>query len=297
MKKIIFAILFLISFSFGFEVKNYRVINGCFYKNSKEFAALREFYSKNNSYILAVNTSTLKTKIFPKSTFKYQTCKNSRYKRVLNDASSAPFPLQNDGIKGAKSGIFLTTDLCPSRKKGYEKRLYQALIKNFYHPVPVTLFITKRWIQKHQKSFNELKNWAKKRDLDITWGNHTAYHHYSPKAPFSRNFVLLPHENLKKDILDLEIELLKRGVKPSVFFRFPGLVSDKKSVDEVKKLGLIIIGSNTWLAKGEKIKNGSIILVHGNKNEPKGVDLLLKAIKAKKIKQLFPISSLEPKDY
>jgi len=118
-------------------------------------------------------------------------------------------------------------------------------------------------------------------------------HIYHPKAPLTHNFVLSPEENLTKDILDLEITLLKNGITPSPFFRFPGLVSNAKSVHIVKSLNLIPIGSNTWLAKGEKIKNGSIILVHGNKNEPKGVDMLLKLINNNinlKITRLMPKS-------
>ncbi len=109
--------------------------------------------------------------------------------------------------------------------------------------------------------------------------------------PLKENFVLSKEENLKKDILDLEIKLIESNETPSIFFRFPGLVSDKKSINTVYNLGLVTIGSNSWLAKGEKPKNGSIILVHGNKNEPKGVDILLKMVKDKNITSLSNIKS------
>ena len=118
---------------------------------------------------------------------------------------------------------------------------------------------------------------------------------YHPKAKLKHNFVLSAEENLLKDTLDLEIELLKKGVVPSVFFRFPGLVSDKKTVDTISDLGLIIIGSNTWIAKGEKIKRNSIILLHGNKNEPRGVDMFLKDMKHLNLPQPISITKIHAK--
>jgi hypothetical protein len=108
-----------------------------------------------------------------------------------------------------------------------------------------------------------------------------------------KNFVLSKEEHLVKDILDLEITLIKNGVTPSIFFRFPGLVSNKKSIESVKSLSLITIGSNTWLAKKEPIKEGSIILVHGNKNEPLGVDIFLKLLKNNNITKLNDLKKLK----
>ncbi|ASV33309.1 hypothetical protein GWK90_09385 [Candidatus Hamiltonella defensa] len=73
--------------------------------------------------------------------------------------------------------------------------------------------------------------------------------------------------------------LLEKNELPSVFFRFPGLVSDEKTVKKVNQFGLIPVGSDAWLAKGEKAKPGSIILIHGNGNEPKGIEIASKLIK------------------
>ena len=168
-----------------------------------------------------------------------------------------------------------------------------ALIAQPKHPFPVTLFITKRWILRHFKAFMELKEWQKKGLLDITWANHTAYHRYDKKSPLKHNFVLLPKEHLVNDILNLEVTLLNYGVIPSPFFRFPGLVSDRKSVEIVKRLGLIIIGSDSWLAKGQLPKEGSIILVHGNKNEPQGVVLLLQLLRHGVMKKFQRIEKIQ----
>jgi len=108
--------------------------------------------------------------------------------------------------------------------------------------------------------------------------------------------VLSPEENLSRDILTLEKTLLERGIVPSVFFRFPGLVSDKKSIETVTGLGLVTIGSDAWLAKGEKPKEGSIILLHGNGNEPEGIEIFLKILHNGGISELDPLSQIgDPK--
>jgi peptidoglycan/xylan/chitin deacetylase (PgdA/CDA1 family) len=285
------ALILAITVSVSANITNYKIINGCYENNGKSYVALREFRKDNTIKVLAVNSNNLHSIVFNKDQLIKRECQSSRYSNLLNKSSSAPYPLENDGIVRTENGIVLTTDLCPSSKKGFEKRLYKTLFLNFTNPVPVTLFITKRWIKRHIKEFRKFKTWQKEGKLDITWGNHTAYHHYHPKAKLEHNYVLSPEENLKKDVLDLEIELLNRGVTPSVFFRFPGLVSNKKSVLLVKKLGLIIIGSNSWLANGDKLKNNSIILLHGNKNEPRGINMFFNLLKLRKVKRLKSIKN------
>ena len=281
--KLLFFIA-LIDILFANTISGYTPIQKCINYNSQPYIAIRSFDLNSKKVLLIVDANTLKTGVILKSSATFEQCpkeiSHSRYFKLLNHAKyETKHKLQNDGIVSSGGGVVITTDLCPSHKKGFEDRLYLALIKRFKKPVPVTLFITKRWILKHKKAFNKLRSWQKEGKLDITWGNHTAKHIYHPKAKLGHNFVLSPEENLAQDTLNLEVELLKKGVVPSVFFRFPGLVSDKKAMDTVSNLGLIAIGSNTWIAKGEKIKQDSIILVHGNKNEPKGVTMLLKYLK------------------
>jgi hypothetical protein len=62
---------------------------------------------------------------------------------------------------------------------------------------------------------------------------------------------------------------------PSVFFRFPGLVSDNSEFMRVLAYGLIPVGSDAWLAKKQKPGPGSIVLIHGNGNEPLGIKKFL----------------------
>ncbi len=278
-------------FLYGYQnsITNYKAINKCVEFNAKEHIAIRSFKFNKKKVFLIVDTQSLKTGIILQNSAIENSCTaqiaNSRYIRLLKEIKSQPNKLENSGITSIKSGVLLTTDLCPSHKKGFEARLYKALIKYFPNPVPVTVFITKRWINKHKKAFLQLKRWNKEKKLSITWGNHTALHRYLPKRDLKHNFVLLKNEHFIKDVLDLETALLQNGALPSVFFRFPGLVSDKKRVLQVCSLGLITIGTNAWLAKGEKIKEGSIILLHGNKNEPKGVDIFLRLLRSgKKLK-------------
>ena len=216
-------------------------------------------------------------------------CGSSRYTKLLRKSTTAPWPTTNDGLTHQNGGMTLTTDLCPSSKTGFERRLYQTLIDRFKHPVPVTLFISGRWIAHHEEALKQLHRWEQEGKLAITWGNHTYTHPYHPSKPLKHNFVLSPGYNLKSDTLKLEQTLLERGIVPSIFFRFPGLVSDQKSMETIRGLGLIPIGSDAWLAKGQQPKQGSIILIHGNKNEPKGVDLFLKMVESNRLRKLHPL--------
>ena len=75
-------------------------------------------------------------------------------------------------------------------------------------------------------------------------------------------------------MIDNEKLLISRQEVPSLFIRFPGLISDRNVIETVKKLGLIPLGAEAWLAKGQQIRDGSVVLVHGNGNEPAGLRLL-----------------------
>ncbi len=253
-------------------------------------AVIRTFQLDGHWKQLMVHVDTLHTTVLPMVKTRGHPCGPSRYTKLLQTSTAAPWPLTNDGLTHQQGGMTLTTDLCPSSKHGFERRLYQALIDHFSHPVPVTLFISGRWIAHHKKALAQLSRWDQERKLSITWGNHTYTHPYHPGKPLKHNFVLSPGYNIEADTLKLEQTLLERGIVPSIFFRFPGLVSDQKSIDTIRHLGLIPIGSDAWLAKGQKPTEGSIILVHGNKNEPKGVDLLLKKVQNASIRTLVPLS-------
>jgi hypothetical protein len=85
------------------------------------------------------------------------------------------------------------------------------------------------------------------------------------------NFMLAKGTDINAEVLKTEILLLQNKIIPSIFFRFPGLVSDQYIFNEILNLGLIPVGSDAWLAKGQWPDKGSIVLIHANGNEPLGV--------------------------
>ena len=107
----------------------------------------------------------------------------------------------------------------------------------------------------------------------ITWVNHSFTHPYDPAAPLEKNFLLSPRPFSQRGAFPGDL-LLEAGLTPSPFFRFPGLVSNRRLIEKLRDLRLIPIGSDAWLAKGESPRAGSIILVHANGNEPEGIRLL-----------------------
>jgi hypothetical protein len=119
--------------------------------------------------------------------------------------------------------------------------------------------------------------------LSITWVNHSFNHRVGGKAPpLARSFLLAPGTDLDHEILDTEVALIEQGLTPSVFFRFPGLVSSARLVEAVVAKGLLPLGSDAWLAKGETPRAGSIVLVHANGNEPLGVRRFLKLLRSER---------------
>jgi len=278
------------------NITGYKTIQKCYLdKNAHVQVALREFDMDGNSTVWSVDAATLETRLDNSRQSYLEKCSISEYSQLLDKSISKPFPMQNDGITSNENGIVITTDLCPSSKKGFEKQLYLDLMKKFKKPVPVTLFVTGRWIDKHLASFKQFQKWQDDGNMSVTWGNHTYTHPYHPSKPLSENFALSKDYNLTKDTLMLEQKLLSEGVIPSIFFRFPGLVSDKKSMIDIGNLGLVTIGSNTWLAKNQKIKKNSIILLHGNKNEHKGVVMFEKLLDANS-SMLMKLGTLTRKD-
>ncbi len=273
MKLLIVLFLLLTSLSLSAQqITNYHTNNFCFQpKNSDELAVIRTFNMGKDRLQLMVNTRTLKTHIQPMVKTIGHTCGESNYQRLLTQSSHPPYPLQNDGITHGRGGITITTDLCPSSKSGFEEELYISMINRFINPAPVTIFITGLWIEKHTVEFKKLIQWERDANLSITWGNHTYSHPYNSKVELSKNFSLTTGYDLRKDTLRLEQLLISQGITPSIFFRFPGLVSDERTIKTIHNLGLVTIGSDAWLAKGEMPKGGSIVLLHGNRNEPQGI--------------------------
>lgn len=259
------------------DISNYQPIRQDITFQGDTYTAIRKFFRGNSKYFLAVDLATNKTKIilakdseelsdnsnFEKSSY------NSALKSLKNKKEIQNTGLKND-LKFHENTVYMTADFCPSSKSGFEKEFFENFIKKGNKNVAIA--ITSSWIKKHANSFSWLMEQKKSNNLNITWVNHSTNHYYDWNKPLEENFLLKLGTNLDEEVLGVEKMLLKNGETPSIFMRFPGLVSDAKIREEIiDKYSLVFIGSDAWLAKGEDPKNGSIILIHGNKNEPIGV--------------------------
>ncbi|KIO77318.1 polysaccharide deacetylase [Pedobacter lusitanus] len=276
-------------------MKNYVLYTGVAKVKGEELLVIRKMLKDGELFYLAVNPRTLSSQLLPASgiTLRQLDWKSAKtyfqqtaYFRALDAARKESIALQDAGITHGfpkEKGVTLTIDLCPSHKP-LDRIIFTSLIKEFAkteQPVPLALSVTGRWMMAHNDDLNWLKELVAKKEIEITWVNHSFYHHVSPTAPLRTNFLLEPGTSMDFEILGTEMAMIQRGLTPSVFFRFPGLVSDQEIVDKVLAYGVIPIGSDAWLAKGQKPAAGSIVLIHGNGNEPVGVADFIKLLKSK----------------
>ena len=262
----------------NFEIKSYTAnLKLVKLKNSSEiYVALRTL---NTNYQVLIQKNTLETVVVSKGCIKDSKNIDSlsvpgQYGRILQRSYAPPEPLHNDGVTHsfvARNEYFLTTDLCPS-KKPLDYSFYQNLATE-KRQTPVGIALSGGWMRSHKLDLDWLKELAKRSLLKITWMNHSDTHPYKLNTPDSQTFLLTPGVDLKTEVLNAEIQFLKNGILPSVYFRFPGLISNQEKMHELQQLGLIPLGSSAWLARGDRISAGSIILVHGNGNEPLGLSL------------------------
>ncbi|WP_316747153.1 polysaccharide deacetylase [Pedobacter gandavensis] len=276
------------------EIQQYQTYFATGNYKGKNILVLRKFEQSDQQHYLIVDPRSLETQIISSKQISVNPIKfedfgtyNTPYFKALQTAQKQSLNLQDAGITQGfpkEKGITLTIDLCPSHKP-LDRSIFNSLIAAFQkeeRPVPVALSITGKFMLSHTADINWLQGLEKSGDLAITWTNHTYNHHYDPKAPLAINFLMKPGTDLNFEILGLEQAMIERGLLPSVFFRFPGLVSDQKLVDKVTSYGLIPIGSDAWLAKGQQSHAGSLVLIHGNGNEPIGVQDFLKLLASEK---------------
>ena len=277
-------------------IKRYSVNYALATKGSVPLLAMRSFVSGNQKYLLLVDPQTLITKIDLAEGYTLSTLvmsnvraifKTSTYVKAIDAALLNDGRLQNAGIDHSipkEKGIALTIDLCPSHKN-LDRIIFQSLINEFKkieQPVPLAISVSGKWMLKHEHDLNWLKKLVEERELDITWINHS-YNHEVNNLPLSNNFLLSKDVDLAVEVLENEKLMLKNGLVPSVFFRFPGLVSDRQVVERIVGYGLIPVGSDAWLAKGQRPNAGSIVLIHGNGNEEIGVKDFIKLLQQQRI--------------
>ncbi|OJW71804.1 MAG: hypothetical protein BGO68_03260 [Candidatus Amoebophilus sp. 36-38] len=240
--------------------------------------------------------------------FSWKEIEDTPYMRLIRHCTSTPNLLQNDGIKhalGSVNGFFLTVDMCPSSNP-FEKEFFHKLANLMPNSAPfeVGISMSGLWMLGHPQEFAWLCEQHSQGRLRITWINHTFRHLYFKDLPLEKNFMrfnpimmdtlansLFIEASLQDEELIAEQLLLEHGQLPSVFFRFPGLVSDKALIRCLGNLGLIPLGVDAWLAKGEIPQPGSIILVHGNGNEKPGITKMMAWLDKKDVRWL-PLSYL-----
>jgi len=282
------------------KITDYQVYFGVAKKDKEYLIIIRKFTKDQKEYFLLVNPFDLKTKIILINECKYIESgldkikpwfSKSAYFRSLNDSKENAMKMQDAGITHSlpsETGIILTIDLCPSEHP-LNRKIFTSLIealKDTELPVPIAIAISGHWINKHPQDLEWLKELQSKGVVNITWINHSLNHYYNKKLPLENNFMLNNKTNVKNEILGNEKLMIINGLEPSVFFRFPGLISNNELLDTVCSYGLITIGSDAWLAKGGKVNNGSIVLIHGNGNDHIGVSKFIKLINSKKPEEL-----------
>jgi peptidoglycan/xylan/chitin deacetylase (PgdA/CDA1 family) len=141
----------------------------------------------------------------------------------------------------------------------------------------LTLFVTGRWLEQHPEEMERLIDLSREPGVGVTWGLHSWVH---PKQrPFMNDYS--PQE-VRDDNLRVEAELLRWGIVPSIFYRFPGLVHDEARLRAILDLDLISVDCDSWVASMARGRpphhlqpgDGSILLIHGNGNEPVGIPRL-----------------------
>ena len=262
-----------------------------------EVLALRTFTRDGERLHWLVDPATLATRIVPANRLHLEArawsalrnaTAGTTYGRALADAEANRAPLQGAGlghVRSSRPGIDLTLDLCPSRHP-LDRGLFTALLDDLgreERPVPVAIAVTGAWLREHPADLEWLSSLERGGTLAVTWVNHSDHHRSSPTRPLASNFLLEPGTDVGAEVLGAERAMIEAGLLPSVFFRFPGLVSRPDVFASVVALGLVPLGSDAWLAKmrhppGE----GSIVLVHANGNEPTGVRRFLELLRSER---------------
>lgn len=264
------------------DVRDYRpVFQACGDKSGAVRLAIRRMTLDGKDSALLVDPQTLATSLGPVATLSCvdtveAAYAETRYVRAIQTpvASAAASPahgyLRNAGVtRGEGQGSFITGDLCPSGKP-LDRAFFEEL-KRLGPGTPVALSISGLWLTHHRADFQWLREQARDGALEITWVNHSYRHPYSPSRPLESNFLLEPGVDMTFEVFETEQLLIAEGETPSAFFRFPGLISSAALMETLRADHLVVLGASGWLAVNPEVKQGGVILVHPNGNEPLGL--------------------------
>jgi hypothetical protein len=280
-------------------VREYRVVSGLATEvtGGPPLVVLRSLARDCARAYLAVDPRTLATRVVPAAAVRLEkrpwaevrrAVADLPYGRALRDAAANERALQGAGLgrlRPAQPGIDLTLDLCPSTRP-LDRGLFTALLEGLgeeERPAPVAIALTGSWMERHRTDLDWLVSLEAGGALSITWVNHSFHHRLSADRPLESNFLLQPGTDVRAEVLQTERAMLAAGLLPSVFFRFPGLVSKPAVFEKVEALGRVPLGADAWLAKSRgPTPDGAIVLVHANGNEPTGVRRFLELLRSER---------------
>lgn len=241
--------------------------------------------------LLAVDAHTLTTSLEREACWRCAETSDeaeadTRFLRALREpqgGGATPKALENAGLAHSPSdiGAFVTGDLCPSQRpldRGFLRRLAKE-----GPGTPVALAVSGLWMKRHVADLA----WLKGRDaggaFKIAWVNHSYSHPYVRDRPDAQTYLLTPGVDMDGEIFATEKLMLENGLTPSVFFRFPGLVSNAALMEKLRERHLIALGADAWIALGLRPRPGSIVLVHPNGNEEVGLRMFSRLLDEQRI--------------
>ena len=268
-------------------IRSYRAITGIARTadTGEMTVVLRKYSLDDREICLVVNPQTLETSVRPAARLDIRELETGAFRKAIQGtlygaalefAGRNAGRLQNSGITRfprTGPGFHVTIDLCPSDKP-LDRTVFMEMMKMrdvTARPAPMAIAVSGRWMEQHPGDLDWLIGLQKEKKLDVIWVNHSYHHHYARKRPLRSNFMLTKGTDIEREVLDTERLMLEKGVIPSVFFRFPGLVSNTRLFEAIMAYGLIPLGSDAWLGKNQWPLPGSIVLVHGTGNEPAGI--------------------------
>jgi len=270
----------------GASPRDYRpIFQSCVNDAGVRKLATRRMFAGEEALLLAVDPMSLATSLERARCWRCQDASDAdqaetRLLRALQKPerdASTPTVLENAGLlHGKGAGSFVTGDLCPSRRP--LNRDFLDLLAKEGAGTPVALALSGRWMVNHGADLDWLKRKAANGALNITWINHSYHHPYARDRPDAQTFLLTPGVDMDEEIFDTERLMIANGLTPSVFFRFPGLVSDPALMEKLRERHLVALGADSWLALGSRPRPGSIVLVHPNGNEELGLKLFSRLI-------------------
>ncbi len=291
------------------QIKDYQVFIGSYRQAGGEWLVLRkaQFTDGRARYWLIdvvqlrgfwVDLSAEQAqKVVPRTwAYLQQRYRNSAYMRLraylLRRNSGKLLGAGLSRCEGAK-GWVLTMDLCPSERKWEQEFLTNELLRYYAEqrkdsPLPITIAVSAAWLRTHKTQMQWLRENA---DFDICWANHSDRHPYAEGDSLQRNFLLKEGTDLEAEFSAVEKIFCEQTWELSPFYRFPGLVSDSLLYKNCLDRGLFPLSTDSWLAKGQQPKAGSIALIHLNGNEPLGLRLLRAWLEENRA-ALLPLQSL-----